>query len=352
MTKKIICFLLISATLFSSYSHTASVKADTSTVVTIGSDLSDPQKEKMYEYFGITKTSVPILEVTNDDERKYLEGIATSTQIGRKTYSCAYIEPTTKGSGIKVKLANLTWVTSNMIASTLSTAGIYDCNVVAAAPFAVSGTGALTGVYLALDSLGYELSEEKKELASEELIITGNLAEEIGSDEATGIIADIKNTIIAENIVVADQIETVIIDSSEKYEVTLTDEQVETILSTMQKIAKQDYDYSRMQHTLESITEKTSEKLGLVVNQISESSFLKNLSDFFSRMFRWVKDLFSKAETTEVSPDESDTQGILSETNDSLLGDDIIIDSTDEPLNPIHPEDIEETKTESDITTE
>ena len=57
-----------------------------------------------------------------------------------------YVEPTKKGNGINVKTANLTWVTSAMIATTLSTAGIENANVIAAAPFPVSGTGALTGV--------------------------------------------------------------------------------------------------------------------------------------------------------------------------------------------------------------
>lgn len=329
MKHKLLKYLFICSTVVTVLCGTNYVKADTSTIVTIGVNLSDAQKELMYEYFGVTTTSVPMLEVTNTDERTYLEGIATESQIGRKTYSCAYIEPTSEGSGIKVKIANLTWVTSNMIASTLSTAGIYDCNVIAAAPFAVSGTGALAGVYLALDELGYDLSEEKKELASEELIITGNLAEEIGTDEATGIIADVKNTVIADNIVNADTIENVIIDSSTKYEVNLTDEQIQTILDMMVKISEQDYDYSRMQSTLESVAETAANKLGIALEETS-TGFFEKISKFFSNIFQWFKNLFSKSNTESESSTNVEDLGILAETNDSLLGENAIIDSTDE----------------------
>ena len=330
MGKKLLSIFLISSILTVSSVFTTKVQADTSTVVTIGADLSSEQKEIMYKYFNITPTSVPIIEIKNLDERKYLEGIATNAQIGRKTYSCAYIEPTKQGSGINVKIANLTWVNSNMIASTLSTAGIYDCNVVAAAPFAVSGTGSLTGVYVALDSLGFELSEEKKDLATEELIITGNLAEEIGTDEATGIIADIKNTIIAENIVVADEIETVIIDSSKKFEVTLTDQQIETIAGMMQKIAEQDYDYSRLQSTLESITEKTSQKLGIALEEAS--SFFEKVLNVFKNIVNWFVQLFTKQDSNDTT--SSENLGILTETNDDLLGENAIINATNDDVTP------------------
>ena len=67
-----------------------SAKADSSKVVTLGANLSDEQKESMYKYFGTTADDVDTIEVTNQDERKYMEGIATESQIGKKTYSQIY----------------------------------------------------------------------------------------------------------------------------------------------------------------------------------------------------------------------------------------------------------------------
>ena len=137
------------------------VRADSSKVVTLGANLSDEQKTSMYEYFGTTAKEVDTIEVTNQDERKYMEGIASEAQIGKRTYSCSYVEPTEKG-GIQVKVANLTFVTSSMIASTLLTSGVENCNVVAASPIEVSGTGALTGIMMAYESAsGEELRDRK-----------------------------------------------------------------------------------------------------------------------------------------------------------------------------------------------
>lgn len=301
------------------------VFADGSAVVSVGADLTKEQREKIFEYFGVKETELAVIEVNNKEEREYLEGVATEQQIGRRTYSCAFIEETEEGNGINVKTANLTWVTSNMIKSTLTTAGIYDCNVVAAAPFAVSGTGALTGILKAFEIVtGEELEESKKEIATEEIVVSGNLAEDIGSDEAVGIMTDVKNTIIGENIIVADDIEQVIIDASNKYEVALTDDQVQMILGTMQKISEQEYDYNRLESTFNSIIENTSDKLGIELETAAKGTFEK-IMDWFRSVFEWFKNLFSNKDAdTGTNVDN----GILDQTDESILGDDVVVDST------------------------
>lgn len=117
--------------------------ADSARVVTLGANLNEKQKSTMLNYFGVSENEIVLLEVNNQEERKYLEGIATESQIGTKTYSCAYVQPTKPGSGINVKTANLTWLTSSMVASTLTTAGMTDADCVVASVFPVSGTGVI-----------------------------------------------------------------------------------------------------------------------------------------------------------------------------------------------------------------
>ena len=75
------------------------------------------------ELFGVSANEVEILTITNQDERDHLAAFVPIEQIGTRTYSCAYVLPTTSG-GIQVKTANLNWVTCNMIATTLSTSGV------------------------------------------------------------------------------------------------------------------------------------------------------------------------------------------------------------------------------------
>ena len=145
---KLLATLLCSASMvMGSLVPTVPAMADAMKVVTLGADLSDEQKNTMLKYFKVDSSQAQIIYVTNQDERDHLSSYVPLEQIGTRTVSCAYVKPTTSG-GIKVRTANLNWVTCNMIASSLSTSGVTNCEVVAACPFEVSGTGALTGIQM------------------------------------------------------------------------------------------------------------------------------------------------------------------------------------------------------------
>ena len=290
--------------------------ADSSKVVTIGADLSDAQKQTVLDYFGVKKDEAVILEVNNLEERKYLQGIASEAQLGTKTFSCAYVEPAKKGNGINVKTANLTYVTSSMNASTLATCGVEDANVIAMTPLSggVSGTGALTGVMKAFeDATGKELSEDKKELASKELITTSDLGDEIGQDEAAGLINDIKADVIKSGTKDTNQIAETINNVTNNYNITLTPSQEKQISDLMTKISEQDYDYNSLKNTFKNVSDavdKNLQEAGININR-SEG--------FFSSIGNWFKDLLSGSKDL----------GILENTNDTVLCDDVKVDATD-----------------------
>lgn len=296
-SKKIIPFV-VTLSLFASCLPMVA-KADSSKVVTLGANLSDEQKNDMYEYFGTSADKVETIEVTNDDERKYMEGIATESQIGTRTYSCSYVEPTESG-GIQVKTANLTFVTSSMIASTLTTSGVENCNVVAASPIEVSGTGALTGIMMAYETAsGETLDEGQKEAATEELVTTGELADAIGQEEATDLMNNIKQEVIEEGITDKDEIQDVVEDNADNLNITLTQEQLDKIVALMEKISQYDYDVKALKDTLENLAGKSE--------------------GFFAKIWDSIKGFFGG--------DKGDG-GIINDTKDDILGSDIVTDST------------------------
>lgn len=296
-SKKIIPFV-VTLSLFASCLPMVA-KADSSKVVTLGANLSDEQKNDMYEYFGTNADKVETIEVTNDDERKYMEGIATESQIGTRTYSCSYVEPTESG-GIQVKTANLTFVTSSMIASTLTTSGVENCNVVAASPIEVSGTGALTGIMMAYETAsGETLDEGQKEAATEELVTTGELADAIGQEEATDLMNNIKQEVIEEGITDKDEIQDVVEDNADNLNITLTQEQLDKIVALMEKISQYDYDVKALKDTLENLAGKSE--------------------GFFAKIWNSIKGFFGG--------DKGDG-GIINDTKDDILGSDIVTDST------------------------
>ena len=273
--------------------------ADGMKVVTLGADLSDAQKNTMLKYFKVDSSQVQIIYVTNQDEKDHLSAYVPAEQIGSRTVSCAYVKPTQSG-GIKVRTANLNWVTCNMIASSLSTSGVKNCEVVAACPFEVSGTGALTGIQMAYETAsGEKLDETKKQIATEEMVVTGNLASEVGQDEATNVINQAKMQIIGDNVQNADDIYNIVYNIVNNNNISLTDDQINTIVNLLQQIADQNYDYSDMEETLERVNEN-------VTGEPSE-------------------------DTDSSDTEEDDPDSIVDNVDQSVLGDDVVQSSTENP---------------------
>ena len=253
--------------------------ADASKVVTLGADLTDEQKNTMMNYFKADASQVQVISVTNQDEHDLLGKYIPSEQIGTRTLSCAYVKPTQSG-GIKVRTANLNYVTCNMIATALSTAGVTNCEVVAACPYEVSGTGALTGVMKAYESAsGQELDSTKKDLAAKEVVVTGDVAQQVGQDNATNIINQAKMQIIGDNIQNADEIYNIVYNIAEQNGVSLSQDEIDTIVSLLQQIAQQNYDIQEMKKTLANIQQNLEQSKAEAEGQPTPTPIESDVAD-------------------------------------------------------------------------
>lgn len=88
-----------------------------------------------------------------------------------------------------------------MIASTLADLGIKNCEVVSACPFQVSGTGALTGVMMAYEkATGTVINKDKKDIATQEVVITKDIAKDIGTAQAENIVNQAKTEVVQNNV--------------------------------------------------------------------------------------------------------------------------------------------------------
>ena len=283
------------------------VFADASKVVTLGADLTDAQKQTMMKYFNVSSDQVQVMTITNEDEHKHLDNIAPQSQIGSRTLSCAYVKPTQSG-GIKVRTANLNWVTGNMIATTLSTSGVKNCEVVAACPMEVSGTGALTGIQMAYEKAsGEKLDETKTKLANQEIVTTGELADKVGKNEATTVVNQSKMDVIQNGVQNADEIQNIVINVAEQNNISVSQDDIDRIVSLLKQISQQDYNYDDVKETLEQVDANTT-------GQTSSSDD--------------TLDGESSDETVDVDADSSDD--IVNNVNDSILGDDVNEESSDE----------------------
>lgn len=321
MKKKMIAALMSAACVIAAV-PSASVFADGQKVVTLGADLSDEQKQAILRYFGVAGQNLQTLTITNQDERNHLGSYVPLEQIGTRTYSCALVSPTNSG-GIQVKTANLSWVTSNMIAATLSTSGVVNCDVLAASPFEVSGTGALTGILMAYESaVGTTLDETKKEVATQELITTTTIANNIGPIEATEIVNETKTQIIEGNVVSDNDIDVIINEVAQEQNVSLSDEDRELLAELMQQIAQQEYDYEDMKETLDRIESNMKEQEAQLQTETSiDAPVIDDPS---------AQTETPQSETQTETPQTVDPDSILMNTDDSALGDSVIFDATDD----------------------
>lgn len=287
------------------------VMADASKVVSIGNDLTDAQKKTMMKYFGISgDKSVQQITVTNKDEVSHLSGYIPLEQIGTRTVSCAYIKPTESG-GIKVRTANLQYVTANMIASTLADLGIKNCEVVSACPFQVSGTGALTGVMMAYEkATGTVINKDKKDIATQEVVITKDIAKDIGTAQAENIVNQAKTEVVQNNVTNKTDIQNTVTNIINNNNVNITEQQIDNIVDLAEDIANQDYDDSYVKN-LEEIGDNIKQELEAIKNDKKEDT--------------------DKSDKQEEKKETKDSDSITDQVDDSVLGDNVISSSTDDP---------------------
>ncbi|MBR3196115.1 MAG: DUF1002 domain-containing protein [Clostridia bacterium] len=256
--------------------------------VVVGADLTQEQKESVYAYFGVPVGSVKELTVHIDEERACLGDRVPAEQIGSRSISCIYIRVRKPGDGINVQTNNITWCTSEMYKNALITAGITDADVMITAPFAVSGTAALTGIYKAYEDVtGTALQEEAKDASTEELVVTGTLAETLGDEQATELINQLKLILDETKTMSDDEVRSEIVRIAEDLGYSLTDGQVEQILNLIRKWEKLD---------INELKKAVDNAIGTLqtINQVNQNvtSFDQKVRDFFSRIGDFFSGLF------------------------------------------------------------
>ncbi|MBU3099348.1 MULTISPECIES: DUF1002 domain-containing protein [Clostridium] len=253
MNKKLVLgVILTAASLFATPIN--NVYADSYKSVTIGADLTNQQKQNMLKYFNVDSNSASVVEVTSTEEKKYLGDTVSKGQLGNKSISCSYIEPTTTG-GLVVNTHNVTWVNASMIKNALITAGIENANVKVSAPFTVSGTAAMTGILKGFENSkdGKKLDENTKKTANEEVAVTGKLGEKIGQDKASGLINEVKSEVIKDKPKDEEGITKIVNNVTDNYNYKLSKDDVNNIVGLMTNVNKLNLDYNKVKGQLEGV---------------------------------------------------------------------------------------------------
>ena len=255
----------------------------------IGADISAEQKAAVYSSFGVEQGAVSELTVTNAEERSYLDGLVDPSIIGTRSISCVYIEILGEGDGLEVSTSNISWCTKDMYINALVTAGIDDAKVIVTSPISgISGTAALTGIYKAYEDItGQQLDEVAKLAGTQELVITAELADEIGSYDAVLIVNELKLILDQTVNMTDDEVRAEIEYVADQYDITVSEGQKDQLVKLCRSLEK--LNPEQLKEKVESV-QNTLKKLASAKEtaaNVSESvkKFFDAVSNFFAKLF-------------------------------------------------------------------
>jgi len=251
-------------------------------VVTLGADLDSAQRKQMLDLFKVDADKVTVLQVTNAEERQYLEGAVPDKQIGTRAISSAYVHIKDDGSGVKVQTKHITYVTPRTYANALVTAGVADADIYAAAPFDVSGTAALTGIFKAFEeATGKEIPDQAKSVATEEMVGTAQVGEEVGNADAIArLIEEAKKEIAERGLKDPAAIREVVIRIAADVDINLTSEQADQLVKILVAVQGLHLDVNKIQSQLKDF----QDSIGLTDAQAQ--GIWESIKGFFHRVWQ------------------------------------------------------------------
>ena len=272
------------------------IEDDDKPYLALGENLTKEQRRKVLDLMGIEEENLSdydVVYVNNKEEHEYLGSYISSSEIGSKSLSSVVITQAQKGAGLSISAYNINYCTIGMYKNACATAGVEDANIIVAAPFSISGTAALVGIFKAYQEMtGEEISNEVIDVAMDELVTTGELNESIDADpqQVEALIADLKNQL--EGLESADDIKEAILKTANEYNVELSDSDLSKLTELLQKLKDTDIDWASIADQASDWADKLKD-LDLDMD-INTDGLWDKICEFFKNLLESLKNLFGK----------------------------------------------------------
>lgn len=256
----------------------------------LGANLTNEQKQTVLSLMGIDPANLDqyqVVTVTNEEEHQYLDAYLDASIIGTRALSSVVIAKRDKGDGIRISTKNISYCTIGMYKNALATAGLEDADVIIAGPFPLSGTAALIGAMKAYaDMEEADIDTESLDAAMNEIVVTGELNESLGDDAQTEeFIAYVKQKVVEGGLQSKEKIQEAISEACDKFEITLSDSEKESITALMEKIGSLDINIDSLMKQAGSIYDSLKE-------MESSSGFLSKIAAFFKKLLDSIIQFF------------------------------------------------------------
>ncbi len=282
-----VCLLLaVSLPAFAETQEDSSVKG----YLVLGESLSESQKSTVLQLMGVDESQLgdyTVATTSHAEEEELFGGYLSASVLGSKALSSILLIPQAEGSGIDITLHNINYCTEEMYQSALIDAGVSDVKVIVAGPVELSGTCALASAMKAYSLMtGEEIDEDAMDAAVNEIVATGTVAEEVGSNEdATELVAALKQTVLSE-----DLDETGIGEALDKLcqqmGITLSDSTRQAIIELMMKLKDCDID-------IDALEKQAAGLYNRVKAQLDASGLSESTANFLERVINAIKEFFA-----------------------------------------------------------
>ena len=297
--KWMVCALYISLLATPSLAVSASEEGELTEFITardrpylsLGANLSEQQRSTVLDLLGIAPEELDnydVIYTTINEEYQYLGSYLPKETIGSKCLSSVLIVKREQGYGINITTNNISYCTIGMYKNALLTAGISDADIIVAAPFPISGTGALVGTLKTYSVMtGEQVPEENVDAALNELVLTGDLAETLGdSQQVEEFMAYLKQQILEKELDSPEEIRQAVEDAMLEFKISLSEEDMQKVTNLLEKIGGLDLNVDDLMSQAGDLYEKISD--------IGESSgIFDKVADFFRSIWDYIKRLFS-----------------------------------------------------------
>lgn len=256
----------------------------------------------------IIETKVKLEEVNGTDLVKYLGSTDFNSQSG--AWSSAKVAKGDAGSGVVVKITtpdNITAKTKETYANAAITAGASDIAITVASVKPIDGSGALTGVYKALEEQGYTINQQQVDAGQKELSVVSEIVndnDQVDNKKLNVAVADAKQQIGEEKQktkepLTKEQIDSIVTNALELQGIdsAVTPEQKEKLVDLLQTV--QDSGALDSKEALEQLSKYKDEVMENAKNifkdiQDSEQAqgFFAKVSQFFKGIGEWITGLF------------------------------------------------------------
>lgn len=207
---------------------------------------------------------------------------------------------------------------------------VENCDVKAASPFDVSGTGALTGAMKAYEvATDQKLDEKKKDIANKEIKASVDLADEVGDDDATTLINDSKEKVIedaakSKDGLTEEDVQKIVDDSLAKNNLEVSKENQDELVKLLMEVSKQNYDLSVVKNNLEQVSDKLSETADKIKDKVDNEETKEEAKGFFASLAQSIKDFFSslfgsKEDSTEQNTETQNAEEATSDEQNNTI---------------------------------